>query len=985
MRLAFLLLVLSLQINFAGGQDLNKKYAISVSPEGENSCVMTNGQAGFWYANINNAPQLSHMGWTIFEKKVLKSYELFDSNNDIVAKGEADSIRLSFDGIRYYYSAVDYQMLLADSLNLLMWRFSKALQPFVVQLQFPSMLQNIKLTKINKKIFRLSWGQANNNSKTPGIIYLLTNTTFQPRLINKHGLVVDFNSGKKDFFLYASADLKKTSFLEKNIIKNGQKFIDAKRMMRTDLLKNSEFICSDDTLTKAAAWAKVSINDLIMKQSGSGIFAGLPWFNNYWGRDTFISFGGAIYVNGRFNTGREILQNFSQWQNSDNASRLYGRIPNRVTLSDIIYNTADGTPWFLYQMMNYLEYGGNLSDIDNFYDVLEKAIEGALANFTDENGFLYHDDADTWMDAKGANGAWSPRGNRAVEIQILWIRALELGIKLAEHEKKEHQLQQWQGVLRQVKKNFVTYFWNTEGLYDHLNSDGSPDMQIRPNQLFAVSLDDENILTPGQQEILTRNVFEKMTFPYGVASLYPFDENFHPWHHYEPFYVQDAAYHNGIVWTWLSGPMITALAKFNQSANILTMFKDISQQILKRGAVGTQSELLDALPLLGKTYPNLSGTVSQAWNLAEFNRNIHEDFMGVKPRLLENKIIISPILNQDITWAKIKQNFGNGGKLLFDYNKDGEEVDFNIKWQGSKGLMAEFIPPGAQEGNIQFYLEPSFLYQISVKYYNDRIEASLGENNYHFKVNMDKAWSFAKPLLDVTLNSLRGPDWALLSNDDISFYKEAKLILSASDPERDVNLYKYPLNPIFREGISDILSFKIFEDRDKYFFNVKMKHLVDTGNKPYLGYDLTFLAILLNVHEKSEIKSRALNRNSGFVFKQNELADYILFSGNGLLLQDGKSQNVLCEYRPVSGSFAPGDTSSGLIRFAIPKKYLKKINPLEKIVVLSGVLDDHGGDGVGEFRSIGVGNAKTWSGGGKKSTADKRNYYDELKILPKIK
>lgn len=985
MRLAFLLMVLLLQINFTAGQDLNKKYTISISPEGENSCVMTNGQAGFWYSNVNNTSQLSHMGWTIFENKILNSYELCDSNNEIFAKREADSITLSFDGIRYYYSAFDYQMLLADSLNLLMWRFFKALQPFVIRLEFPSTLRNIELTKINKKIYSLSWDQESKDSNTPGLIYLLTNTAFQPRLTKKHNLVVDFNSGKMDFFLFAAGDFKKASFLENNIIKNGQKFIDAKITKRTNLLENSEFKCSDDTLTKAVAWAKVSINDLIMKQSGSGIFAGLPWFNNYWGRDTFISFGGAIFVNGRFSTGRKILQNFSKWQNSDNASRLYGRIPNRVTLSDIIYNTADGTPWFLYQMMNYLEYGGNLADIENFYVVVEKAIEGALANFTDENGFLYHDDADTWMDAKGASGAWSPRGNRAVEIQILWIRALELGIKLAQHEKNEHQLQQWQGVLRQVKKNFAAYFWNQEGLYDHLNSDGSPDMQIRPNQLFAVSLDDDNILTPRQQEILTRNVFEKMTFPYGVASLYPFDKNFHPWHHYKTFYVQDAAYHNGIVWTWLSGPMITALAKFNQSANILTMFKDISQQILKRGAVGTQSELLDALPRLGKVYPNLSGTVTQAWNLAEFNRNVHEDFMGVRPRLLDNKIIISPILNQDITWAKIKQNFGNGGKLFFDYNRDGEDVDFNIKWQGDKGIMVEFIPPKAQEGNIQFYLEPSLVYQISIKYHNDRIEASLGENNYHFKVAMDKAWSFAKPLLDVTLKSLRGPDWPLLSNGDISFKPDANLVVSASDPERDDNLYKYPSNPIFKEGISDILSVKIFEDRDKYSFKIKMKNLVDTGNKPYLGYDLTYLAILLNVHENSEIKSRSLNRNSGFVFKQNELADYILFSGNGLLLLDGKNQRELCEYRPVFGSFAPGDTSGGLIRFAIPKKYLKKIKPLEKIVVLSGVLDDHGGDSVGEFRSIVVGKAKTWSGGGKKSTADKRNYYDELKILPKIK
>ena len=44
---------------------------------------------------------------------------------------------------------------------------------------------------------------------------------------------------------------------------------------------------------------------------------------------------------------REIIRQFARWQCRDEKSPDYGKIPNRVRgPDDIIYNTADGTPWF---------------------------------------------------------------------------------------------------------------------------------------------------------------------------------------------------------------------------------------------------------------------------------------------------------------------------------------------------------------------------------------------------------------------------------------------------------------------------------------------------------------------------------------------------------------------------------------------------------------------------------------------------------------
>jgi len=78
-------------------------------------------------------------------------------------------------------------------------------------------------------------------------------------------------------------------------------------------------------------WAQFSLDALLTRQRGPGIWAGLPWFNNYWGRDTFISFEGALLVSGQFKQAKEVLRNFAAFQLSERSNPQVGRIPNRIT------------------------------------------------------------------------------------------------------------------------------------------------------------------------------------------------------------------------------------------------------------------------------------------------------------------------------------------------------------------------------------------------------------------------------------------------------------------------------------------------------------------------------------------------------------------------------------------------------------------------------------------------------------------------------
>ena len=58
---------------------------------------------------------------------------------------------------------------------------------------------------------------------------------------------------------------------------------------------------------QALRWLQLTMDSLVTRQRGDGIYAGLPWFNEYWGRDSFISLPGATLVTGHFDEARAIL------------------------------------------------------------------------------------------------------------------------------------------------------------------------------------------------------------------------------------------------------------------------------------------------------------------------------------------------------------------------------------------------------------------------------------------------------------------------------------------------------------------------------------------------------------------------------------------------------------------------------------------------------------------------------------------------------
>jgi len=452
------------------------------------------------------------------------------------------------------------------------------------------------------------------------------------------------------------------------------------------ILTRGNFWTSDAEYNRALAWAKLSSYFMVTDEFGKGIWAGLPWFKDNWGRDTFISLPGALLAGGCFEEAKEIIRNFARLQNKDPQSPDYGRIPNRVAgPRDIIYNTADGTPWMIREIYDYLCHTGETGFAAEMYPVVKEAIAGALQHWADPQGFLTHDDADTWMDARIAGRLpWSARGNRANDVQALWFAALMIGARLAELNRDSAAAKKWRLAAEKLKKNFTKLFWDKKKkrMADRIRADGTADLKVRPNQLMLLTVPyDERLLDAEIEAAVLKNAVGELLYPYGIASLSQADPYFHPHHDGVELHHKDAAYHNGTVWGWNAGFTVTALCRHGQTELAWKLARNLADQILNLGCRGAMSELLDALPdAKGKLKP--SGTWAQTWSTAEFVRNGHRDFGGFEPRLLDNEIRLEPHIPAEWTSFSATHPFGRGAMLQVAFTRQhGKEV-FVIRSDG---------------------------------------------------------------------------------------------------------------------------------------------------------------------------------------------------------------------------------------------------------------------------------------------------------------
>ena len=303
----------------------------------------TNKKYGQYYGQTNLGFTDGWQGWTLKEQRIFNDYALL-VNDSIPERRTSSTTVFPYTLNREYKDGLKENFFFADSLDLIIISFdnikgdsiSFSIEGLNTDTQ-PELSGNIAGINIGKLI--------KNN-------YLYITATTDIQKVEKNGNRLNLHL-KNASSLKIAISVAQNSSQIKNYLRNSNSFVEAKKNRIEKLLEESAVKTNDPEFDKAFLWAVASLDALVTEQDSKGIFAGLPWFNNNWGRDTFISLPGATLVTGNYRDAKDILLAFAKYQDTNIQSPNYGRIPNRVTLTESIYNTTDGTPWFVIQAYNY--------------------------------------------------------------------------------------------------------------------------------------------------------------------------------------------------------------------------------------------------------------------------------------------------------------------------------------------------------------------------------------------------------------------------------------------------------------------------------------------------------------------------------------------------------------------------------------------------------------------------------------------------------
>jgi predicted glycogen debranching enzyme len=378
----------------------------------------------------------------------------------------------------------------------------------------------------------------------------------------------------------------------------------------------------------APAWIRTlarASDQFIVRRGEAGaaaasIIAGYPWFAD-WGRDTMISLPGLATVLGRYDIAANILKTYAGFVDR-------GMLPNRFPDGGEApeYNTADATLWMFHALEDCLQAKPNPELLGHLFPTLASVIHAHVDGTRDgihvdaKDGLLHVGEAGTqltWMDAKHGDQVFTPRIGKPVEINALWLNALNVMVRAAGRVHNLNEKRFCESQLERASRSFAR-FWNEERhcLYDVIDVEGTTarDDKIRPNQILAISLP-YCALPPAQIRAVVERCGRDLLTSYGLRSLSVNEPGYlgsyagDPWH-------RDAAYHMGTVWAWLLGPFARAHFRVYGDARLAQSLLEPIAQHLNAACLGSVSEIFD-----GDAPHTARGCFAQAWSVAEILRS----------------------------------------------------------------------------------------------------------------------------------------------------------------------------------------------------------------------------------------------------------------------------------------------------------------------------------------------------------------------------
>ncbi len=322
---------------------------------------------------------------------------------------------------------------------------------------------------------------------------------------------------------------------------------------------------SGDEQTRRTAFAspldRAADAYLVRRGDGRTIVAGYPWFTD-WGRDTFFALRGLCLDTGRVDEARDVMLT---WSAALSDGMLPNRFPDRGETPE--FNSVDASLWFVMavrELYAAVERGEGTLDaearsalLDAAHRILDACLRGSRYGIrSDTDGLLACGEpgmALTWMDARVDGRPVTPRIGKPVEVQALWLNALEFG---------ESWDSRWRAVAARGRTAFAGRFWNASRgcLYDVIDVDHQADRvdpSVRPNQVFAAGGLGTPLVAPDRARAIVEVIERTLLTPLGLRTLAPGEPGYEG-HYSDGPAERDAAYHQGTAWPFLMEPFVEA-------------------------------------------------------------------------------------------------------------------------------------------------------------------------------------------------------------------------------------------------------------------------------------------------------------------------------------------------------------------------------------------------------------------------------------------
>jgi len=333
--------------------------------------------------------------------------------------------------------------------------------------------------------------------------------------------------------------------------------------------------------------AELSLQNLLVYGKDDnvlGLYAGLPWFFQFWIRDE------AISLKALSETDKQAAQDI--YKNRLILLNKKDFIPTFVDFLDKTEGKSiDGFQWLYYRFLEGISHL-QIKDYKLELKMLINGLDDFIKHYIDEEG-LVKSSFLSWMDS-------IQRSQFPLESHALQLRIYRLAHKLTGNI-KYHDLE------KSLREKVRHYFWNGKIL-----ADGKKDFIIRPNLFLAYYIYPQ-LLSKDEWLTCFTNGLKVLWLKWGgISTLDRKAPNFVAIDTGE----DSQSYHQGNSWFWVNNIAAIAMLRLNREKFLPKIKKILSastKNILWYGsALGYASELSSA----EKFFP--AGSVTQTWSAATY-------------------------------------------------------------------------------------------------------------------------------------------------------------------------------------------------------------------------------------------------------------------------------------------------------------------------------------------------------------------------------